>query len=363
LPAGKIVFRPLLKNLVLTFWLVVTCTVSFAQPVGGTHVEIVGESQTHSTNVAIAGAAPDVARMLQSERVGNDFHYIIFGLPPEAPVTIELGFAEFQFKQPRQRIFNVVINSKQALSNFDIVAAAGGPNRAYARKFSITPRRGFLDIHFTGVVETAKIGYVRVTGQGTNLLVGADPTDDFAQSDGAEWNRESGEIFQDESHKAWRSGVPLGGLGTGKFEILTNGSFSNFTTNNSWDFPTRQLPGTFLAVMAKASSFSGNARILRVNEPYTVSNSYPDVKTVSGATYKGMYPFADIEFRDKALPIKVRVEGFSPMIPQNPADSSLPVAVLNVELTNPNKYPVASAVALSFEDINGRGGSSKKEDQ
>lgn len=363
MPAGRIDFIRLSKNLVLTLGFLLSCGLLPAQPQAGTHVEIVGESQTHSTNATIAGAAPDVARLLQSERVGNDFHYIVFGLPTDAPVTIELGFAELQHKQPRQRVFNVVINSKMALSNFDIIAAAGGPNRAYARKFSITPRRGYLDLHFTGVIDNAKIGYIRIQGRGTDLLVGADPADDFAQSDGAEWNRESGEIFQDDSHKPWRSGVPLGGIGTGKFEILTNGSFSNFTTNNSWDFPTRQVPGTFLAIMAKASSFAGNARVLRVPEPYTLSSAFPEVKNVTGATYKGMYPFANIEFKDKTLPIQVRVEAFSPMIPHNERDSSLPAAILNVELINRNRYPVATAVALSFEDINGRGGSTKKDDQ
>ena len=35
----------------------------------------------------------------------------------------------------------------------------------------------------------------------------------------------------------------------------------------------------------------------------------------------------------------------------------MPAAYLQVELTNPNRYPVNAAVALSWEDVNGVGGS------
>jgi uncharacterized protein (DUF608 family) len=333
-----------------------------AQP-AGVHVEILGDSQTRSVNQPIAGAAADVAKLLQSERYGSDFHYVVFGLPPDSPVLIELGFAETFFSEPGRRVFNVIINGKQALNNFDIVAAAGGEFRSHTRRFSITPRRGYLDIEFVGVIENAKIGYIRIQGKGTNLLIGAEPGENFDQVKRAEWNANTGEIFQDEKHKAWRSGVPLGGIGTGKFEILSNGTFTNFTINNSWDLPTRNVAGTFLSVTAKASSFAGNARILRIPEPFTMSGTYADVKNVPSATYRGTYPFTDIKFKDPTLPISVRLDAFSAMIPQNERDSALPAAVLNVELTNPNKYPVAAGVALSWEDINGRGGSANKDDQ
>ena len=66
------------------------------------------------------------------------------------------------------------------------------------RKFSITPRTGLLDIHFSAPFENAKINYVRVTGAGVNLLLTPDKVNDYARAGRADWNRDTGEITMDD---------------------------------------------------------------------------------------------------------------------------------------------------------------------
>ncbi|WP_102127581.1 DUF4082 domain-containing protein [Deinococcus planocerae] len=67
------------------------------------------------------------------------------------PYRVRLHFAEIYFSRPGQRKFDVSINGQRVLSDFDIVAEAGGPNRAIVKEFVVQPGGGpppstFIDI-------------------------------------------------------------------------------------------------------------------------------------------------------------------------------------------------------------------------
>ncbi len=77
--------------------------------------------------------------------------YTIPGLTAGNTYTVRLHFAETYFTQIGQREFNVSINGAQVLTNFDIIAAAGGPNTAVVEPFLATPNAsGQIVISFTG---------------------------------------------------------------------------------------------------------------------------------------------------------------------------------------------------------------------
>ncbi len=77
---------------------------------------------------------PAPQRVYQTERYGN-FTYTIPGLTPGASYTVRLHFAENYWTSAGSRLFNVSINGTQVLTNFDIVAAAGGRNKAIVKEF------------------------------------------------------------------------------------------------------------------------------------------------------------------------------------------------------------------------------------
>jgi beta-galactosidase len=128
-----------------------------------------GSTYTATTTVStsgVANAAP--AAVYQSERSGV-FTYTLPGLTAGGAYTIRLHFAEIYFTQAGQRVFNVAMNGTSVLSNFDIVAAAGGPNIALVEQFSATANsNGQIVVSFTnGTANQPKVSGIELLGSAT----------------------------------------------------------------------------------------------------------------------------------------------------------------------------------------------------
>ncbi len=65
-------------------------------------------------------------------------------------------------------------------------------------------------------------------------------------------------------NERWDGGVPLGGIGCGHVDLLTDGSFGYVTINNNWDRPLKWLRGGFFAVHARAGGRAAT-RMLRLS--------------------------------------------------------------------------------------------------
>ena len=319
-----------------------------------------------SSEAAVRGASGLNAPLFQTERSGDDFHITVFELSTTAPLSIELGFAELRGALIGERVFDVDLNGKPILENFDIVAAGGGQaGRAIIRKFNITPRSGSIDLHFAAVSGTAGVCYVRLRGKGIDQVVvsgnqhgESSPTDTLPS-----WDADTAAVKQTEQIRTWQNGVPFGGIGTGGFTVLPNGRFANFTMNNSWDYPARKVRGIFLGVSAKSFSGGGTARMLRVREPLERPTDYYGARTFPTAVYRGQFPKGEWVFQDDTFPLIVRSTIFTPFIPGDEADSGIPAAIISVELKNPRKSPVSTSVVFSWDNISGFGGSRLPGDQ
>lgn len=105
-------------------------------------------STTATINTSLL-ADPAPQGVYQSERFG-DFTYTLPNLTPGASYVLNLHFAEIYWTQVGQRQFNVIINGTTVLTNFDIIAAAGGPNIATVKSFPVTASSaGTVTIQFT----------------------------------------------------------------------------------------------------------------------------------------------------------------------------------------------------------------------
>jgi hypothetical protein len=85
----------------------------------------------------------------QTNRYGT-FNYDIPGFTPGSTYIVDLHFAETYWSSPGQRQFNVALNGKTVLTNFDIVGVAGGAWRAVVESFLATAdTNGFIHLAFT----------------------------------------------------------------------------------------------------------------------------------------------------------------------------------------------------------------------
>jgi hypothetical protein len=111
-----------------------------------------------STTASIA-STPDPA-LYQTERY--DVFTYNFSVP-NGSHTVTLKFAEIFYMTAGSRIFSVAINGTTVLSNFDIVASAGGADIAYDRSFPVTVTNGTVTIQFTqGSPDLPKVSAVEI---------------------------------------------------------------------------------------------------------------------------------------------------------------------------------------------------------
>ena len=134
-----------------------------------------GEGYSSPTGVEtenIPNAAPE--RIYQHERFGPDFSYSIpaSAPPPGKSYTVRLHFAELFDRGPGQRVFNVAINDKEALSGLDVFAETVGTNKPLIKDFpGVLPNaEGNIEIGFTAVPghkdENAAINGIEVLADG-----------------------------------------------------------------------------------------------------------------------------------------------------------------------------------------------------
>jgi trimeric autotransporter adhesin len=125
-----------------------------------------GDVATSTANVTLgSNSAPEAVYL--SERY-VPFTYVLTGLVADAPYTVNLHFAETYWTGPGDRIFNVVINGKQVLTNLDVFKTAGGENIAYDPQFTASADKfgqiivqfvyGGVDQPFINGIEAVKSG-------------------------------------------------------------------------------------------------------------------------------------------------------------------------------------------------------------
>jgi hypothetical protein len=99
--------------------------------------------------------------LYQSQRYGSGFSYQF--TVPNGTYTVNLKFAELYYTSTGNRVFNVAINGSTVLSNFDVVAQAGGGFRAVDKPFTVPINGGQITIQFsTGTADLPIINAIEI---------------------------------------------------------------------------------------------------------------------------------------------------------------------------------------------------------
>lgn len=159
------------------------------------------------------------------------------------------------------------------------------------------------------------------------------------------------------NHHAQAARFLLGGIGTGTISLDQNARLCDFEL---WNKPNKGMrsPYTFFAVRTQAEN--GDIRIKalesQLTAPFDGSHGF-NAWDVGGlprfrnSEMAGDYPFVHFRLTDADMPVEATLEAFTPFIPLNTDDSSLPAAVLRYRIRNVSAAPLTVSVAGSIANL------------
>jgi len=153
---------------------------------------------------------------------------------------------------------------------------------------------------------------------------------------------------------------PMGGIGSGCISLSGTGKLIDWEIFNK---PNKayQPRFTFLSVWAKAEGKEPVFKVLqgqwrtRLADPIGPEQTEaPGLPRMRQCRFEGKFPFAAVYLSDPALPVRAVIEGWSPFIPGNSRESSLPVAILNVTLSNCTRKTVEVSLGVNVQNRAGQ---------
>ena len=164
---------------------------------------------------------------------------------------------------------------------------------------------------------------------------------------------------------------PLGGIGTGTVSLGGRGQLRDWEVFNRpckgnvvpsyYHGGVHPVQKSFFALRAQSGENPPVVRLLERQFLPPYSGSYGlnrndplhGLPRLAEAEFRGAYPFARIKFQDDALPISVTLVAFNPLIPLDPDDSGLPVAVLRYRVHNPTGSQVSVSLVGTLTNLVG----------
>ncbi len=161
-----------------------------------------------------------------------------------------------------------------------------------------------------------------------------------------------------------RIAFPIGGIGAGMFCMEGTGAISHLSVKNSPEIFNE--PFAFAAISVKG--VENGTKVLEAPVPTWKLFGPPETGNGSGGKSYGLprfengrflprFPFVSLELEDKDIPLQVEVLGWSPFIPTDEDNSSLPGGALEYHFKN-NSLNTVEAVfsynAKNFIDNDGR---------
>lgn len=151
-----------------------------------------------------------------------------------------------------------------------------------------------------------------------------------------------------------RSGMALGGIGAGWFEIRQDGGFANWSIFNNAPlfagpaYPHLAKQTLFFKLWVRVENENPRLVLLQIEDSHDSASIqhhefqyiFPWLSGVDVIRTTASFPFSDLEFEQDGLPLRVTMRAWSPFIPGNVDDSSLPLAFFDFEIRATGDRPV-----------------------
>ena len=155
-----------------------------------------------------------------------------------------------------------------------------------------------------------------------------------------------------------RVSFPIGGIGAGMFCMDGTGSLSHLSINNKPEIFNE--PFSFAAISIKG--LKDGAKVLEAQVPeWKMFGPAGSGNGGAGRNY-GLprfrngrflprFPFASLQLEDKEIPLAVEVTGWSPFIPTDPDNSSLPAGAMEYKFKNNSSSDVEAVFSWNSRNI------------
>lgn len=160
-----------------------------------------------------------------------------------------------------------------------------------------------------------------------------------------------------------RIAFPIGGMGAGMFCLEGTGAISHVSLRHHPDLMNE--PYTFAAIHVKGAAqgtkvLEGQVPDWKLFGPVQSGLGRGDktygLPRFEDATFQTRFPFATIDLKDKDIPLDVKIVGWSPFIPTDENNSSLPVGVLEYQFTNTTGKSIETVFSYNTRNfVDGRG--------
>lgn len=148
-------------------------------------------------------------------------------------------------------------------------------------------------------------------------------------------------------------GAPVGGFGAGTFSRTLRGNFERWHVK-AGTHKYENVPANQFAVFAQTEGGQPVAQVLSTQKPdgNALSTWNWSLKPGEGE-YAALYPKSWFTYRSPQVPVKLTVEQYSPVLPNNYRETSYPVAVYNWYAENPSQKPVTVSILFSWTNMVG----------
>lgn len=151
-----------------------------------------------------------------------------------------------------------------------------------------------------------------------------------------------------------RSGVAMGGIGTGSFELRQDGTTTNWSIFNNEPlgtgkpFPFVEHPMLFFTLRLQEEGAHPRLRLLQIEESHDsgalqhheFQYIFPWLAGMDRIDYSATFPFVNMRFEQAEMPLEVSLSAWSPFIPHNVKDSALPVAFFDLRIRSTAETPI-----------------------
>jgi len=151
---------------------------------------------------------------------------------------------------------------------------------------------------------------------------------------------------------------PIGGIGAGMVGLDGNGAWSQMSVGNRPDVFNE--PFCFAAISVKgvengAKLLQGEVPVWKIfGQPGTANGGgehYYGLPRFENCQFLGRFPFGIIKLSDKDIPLSVQVTGWSPFIPGDADNSSLPAGAMEYTFQNTSNQKVEAVFSWNSKNI------------